>query len=126
MAGTVLITGSNSGIGRAAAELLPAKGSRVVATMRETAKGRGLAEAAKAKGWELQTVELDVRSDASVQAALEQAGDIDILVNNAGFEVWGPLEEMSVEDMKDQFETNVFGPFRLMTAVLPGMRRRGN
>ena len=49
-----------------------------------------------------------------------------MLVNNAGFEVWGPLEEMTVEDLKDQFETNVYGPFRLITAVLPCMRQRGN
>jgi short-subunit dehydrogenase len=49
-----------------------------------------------------------------------------VLVNNAGFEVWGALEEMTVEDLKDQFETNVYGPFRLITAVLPGMRQRGN
>ena len=125
MAETVLITGSNSGIGRAAAERLAAKGYRVVATMRDLGKGRDLAETAKASGWDLQTIQLDVRSDASVQSALSQAGSVDILVNNAGFEVWGPLEEMTVEDLKDQFETNVYGPFRLITAVLPGMRQRG-
>ncbi|TMB96193.1 MAG: SDR family NAD(P)-dependent oxidoreductase [Chloroflexi bacterium] len=49
-----------------------------------------------------------------------------MLVNNAGFEVWGPLEEMTVEDIKDQFETNVFGPFRLILSVVPGMRNRGD
>lgn len=125
MAGTVLITGSNSGIGRATAELLGAKGYRVIATMRDPEKGSDLAEAAKTNGWDLRTVELDVRSDASVGSALREAGDIDVLVNNAGFEVWGPLEEMSVEDLKDQFETNVYGPFRLITGVLPGMRARG-
>lgn len=126
MAKTVLITGSNSGIGRAAVELLAGKGYRVIATMRNLDKGRDFADTARAKGWDLQTVQLDVRSDASVEAALKQAGNVDVLVNNAGFEVWGPLEEMSVEDMKDQFETNVYGPFRLMTAVLPGMRKRGS
>lgn len=125
MAGTVLITGSNSGIGRATAELLAAKGYRVIATMRDSEKGLALAGAARANGWDLRTVELDVRSDASVGSALREAGDIDVLVNNAGFEVWGPLEEMSVEDLKDQFETNVYGPFRLITGVLPGMRARG-
>lgn len=122
---TVLITGTSTGIGRAAAELLATKGYRVLATMRTPDKGRDLVEAAKTSGWDLDLVPLDVRDDASVRSALRQAGDIDVLVNNAGFEVWGPLEEMTVEDLKDQFETNVYGPFRLITAVLPGMRSRG-
>jgi NAD(P)-dependent dehydrogenase (short-subunit alcohol dehydrogenase family) len=117
MTKTVLITGSNSGIGRAAAELLASKGYRVIATMRTPEKGAGN---------DLTIVPLDVRSDSSVQAAIEQAGDIDILVNNAGFEVWGPLEEMTVEDIKDQFETNVYGPFRLIAAVVPAMRNRSS
>jgi NAD(P)-dependent dehydrogenase (short-subunit alcohol dehydrogenase family) len=123
---TVLITGTSSGIGRAAAELLAAKGYRVLATMRAPEKGDDLGASAKANGWDLTIVPLDVRDDSSVQSALKQAGDIDVLVNNAGFEVWGPLEEMTVEDLKDQFETNVYGPFRLITAVLPGMRNRGS
>jgi len=123
---SVLITGTSTGIGRAAAEMLAAKGYRVLATMRTPEKGRDLAENAKANGWDLTVVPLDVRDGASVGGALDQAGDIDVLVNNAGFEVWGPLEEMTVDDVKDQFETNVYGPFRLITAVLPRMRQRGS
>jgi len=123
---SVLITGTSTGIGRAAAEMLVAKGYRVLATMRTPEKGRDLAENAKANGWDLTVVPLDVRDGASVRGALDQAGDIDVLVNNAGFEVWGPLEEMTVDDVKDQFETNVYGPFRLITAVLPRMRQRGS
>jgi len=123
---TALITGTSSGIGRAAAELLAAKDYRVLATLRTPEKGRDLGEAAKANNWDLTCLPLDVRDDASVHSALAEAGDVDILVNNAGFEVWGPLEEMTVEDLKDQFETNVYGPFRLITAVLPGMRTRGH
>ncbi|HEU4759853.1 MAG TPA: SDR family oxidoreductase [Dehalococcoidia bacterium] len=122
---TVLITGSNSGIGRATAELLAARGYRVIATMRSPDKGRDLAETAKAGGWDLAVVPLDVRDDASVQSALRQAGDVDVLVNNAGFEVWGALEEMALTDLTDQFDTNVYGPFRLITALLPAMRKRG-
>jgi len=122
---SVLITGTSTGIGRAAAEMLAAKGYRVLATMRTPQKGDDLAAAAKSNGWDLTVLPLDVRDDASVQSALQKGGDIDILVNNAGFEVWGPLEEMTVDDLKDQFETNVYGPFRLITAVLPGMRQRG-
>jgi NAD(P)-dependent dehydrogenase (short-subunit alcohol dehydrogenase family) len=123
---TVLITGTSSGIGRCAAELLAAKGYQVLATMRTPEKANDLADAAKTNGWDLTLLALDVRDDASVQSALAQVGDIDVLVNNAGFEVWGPLEEMTVDDLKDQFETNVYGPFRLIMAVLPGMRTRGH
>ena len=123
---SVLITGTSTGIGRAAAGMLAAKGYRVLATMRTPDKGRDLAEDAKANGWDLTIVPLDVRDDDSARAALQQAGDIDVLVNNAGFEVWGPLEEMTVDDLKDQFETNVYGPFRLITAVIPRMRQRGS
>jgi len=123
---SVLITGTSTGIGLAAAELLAGKGYRVLATMRTPGKGRDLAEVAKGNGWDLSVIPLDVRDDASVRSALDQAGDIDVLVNNAGFEIWGPLEEMTVEDLKDQFETNVYGPFRLITAVLPRMRQRGS
>lgn len=122
---TVLITGCSSGIGRATAELLAQKGYRVLATMRNPDKGRDLAGAARAQGWQLSLLPLDVRDDASVQAAVGRAGDVDVLVNNAGFEVWGPLEEMSLADLIDQFDTNVYGPFRLISAVLPGMRQRG-
>jgi NAD(P)-dependent dehydrogenase (short-subunit alcohol dehydrogenase family) len=124
MTKSVLITGSNSGIGRATAETLAAKGYRIIATMRTPSKGADLADAAKAAGHDLTIVPLDVTSDDSVKAALEQAGDVDILVNNAGFEVWGPVEEVTVDDLKDQFETNVYGPFRLIKALLPSMRQR--
>jgi len=122
---TVLITGSNSGIGRATAELLAGRGYRVIATMRNVEKGRDLAEAATSNGWDLALVPLDVRSDESVGEAFRQAGEVEVLVNNAGFEVWGPIEEMTTADLADQFETNVYGPFRCISAVLPAMRERG-
>jgi NAD(P)-dependent dehydrogenase (short-subunit alcohol dehydrogenase family) len=123
---TVLITGASSGIGLATAELLGGSGYRVLATMRNPDKGSTLAETAKAKGWDLQLLQLDVCDDASVRAAVAQAGEVHVLVNNAGYEVWGPLEEMAVQNVKDQFETNVYGPFRLMTALIPSMRKRGS
>ena len=122
MAKSVLITGcSTGGIGHATAAKLAAGGYNVFATVRNAARAGDLASADN-----VTVLELDVREQASVDAALAQAGDIDVLVNNAGFEVSGPLEEMTVDDLKDQFETNVYGPFRLMSAVAPGMRARGN
>ena len=123
---TVLITGSNSGIGRATAELLAGRGYRVLATMRNLDKGRDLAEAAKKNGWDLTLLSLDVCKDDSVREAFRQAGQVDVLINNAGFEVWGPIEEMAVGDIADQFDTNVYGPLRCINAVLPSMRERGS
>jgi short-subunit dehydrogenase len=122
MSKSVLITGcSAGGIGAATAKKLAAKGYAVNATVRSAAKAGDLASTDN-----VTILELDVREEASVASAVEKAGNVDVLVNNAGFEVWGPLEEMSVEDMKDQFETNVYGPFRLITKLAPQMRNRGS
>jgi NAD(P)-dependent dehydrogenase (short-subunit alcohol dehydrogenase family) len=124
---TALITGcSTGGIGHALAEILAAKGYRVLATVRNPAKAGDLQDAAKKNNWDLQVLQLDVRDQKSVDAALAEAGQVDVLVNNAGFEVWGPLEEMSVDDIKDQFETNVYGPFRTILGLVPQMRNRGS
>lgn len=117
-----MITGcSEGGIGYETARLLASGGNKVFATVRSATKAGALATT---EG--VIVVELDVRDEDSVKAALAQAGDVDVLVNNAGFEVWGPLEEMTVDDLKDQFETNVSGPFRLILGVLPQMRKRGS
>ena len=124
---TVLITGcSAGGIGHSLATLLAGKGYRVLATVRNPAKAEALEDDAKANGWDLRILQLDVRDDASVKATFAEAGHVDVLVNNAGFEVWGPLEEMSIDDIKDQFETNVYGPLRTMLAIIPQMRNRGS
>ncbi len=123
---SVLITGSNSGIGRATAELLAGRGYRVLATMRNLDKGRDLAEAAEKDGWDVTLLPLDVREDGSVREAFLQAGQVDVLVNNAGFEVFGPLEEVTTDDLTDQFDTNVYGPLRCINAARPAMRERGS
>lgn len=119
---TVLITGcTEGGIGNSLAGKLAAKGYAVFATVRSAAKAGPLARKEN-----VTVLEMDVRDDASVKAGLAAAGDIDVLVNNAGFEIRGAVEEVSVDDIKDQFETNVYGPLRLMLGVLPGMRNRGS
>ena len=124
---TALITGcSAGGIGHALATLLAGKGYRVLATVRNPAKAEALEDDAKANGWDLKVIQLDVRDDASVEAAFAEAGQVDILVNNAGFEVWGPVEEMTIDDIKDQYETNVYGPLRTILAIVPQMRNRGS
>jgi NAD(P)-dependent dehydrogenase (short-subunit alcohol dehydrogenase family) len=122
MAKRVLITGcSTGGVGHALAQQLAGKGYDVVATVRKRDKAGDLNKTDNVK-----VIELDVRNDASVKAALEESGDVDVLVNNAAFEVWGPVEEMTVDDFKDQYETNVFGPLRMIIGLAPQMRNRGS
>jgi NAD(P)-dependent dehydrogenase (short-subunit alcohol dehydrogenase family) len=68
---------------------------------------------------------LDVTDDASVATAVAAAGTIDVLVNNAGIGIGGPIELVPVAEVRRVFETNTFGPLRMMQAVLPQMRARG-
>jgi NAD(P)-dependent dehydrogenase (short-subunit alcohol dehydrogenase family) len=118
----VLITGASSGIGRATAELLAARGYLVFGGVRAAATTRPLA------GVEL--VPLDVRDDASVKACVEdvrsRAGRIDVLINNAGVNLVGAVEETSISQAQVLFDTNVFGTLRMIQAVLPSMRRQGS
>ena len=127
----VLITGCSSGIGREVARRFAAAGFRVYASMRRPeGDGAELRAEAATRGWALGTPALDVTSDASVDAAVsallsETGGRLDVLVNNAGFYLLGPLEETSADELRAQYETNVFGVPRLTRAVLPAMRARG-
>jgi len=113
-----LITGCSSGIGRATAVELAARGYEVVATARRRATLDDLKVA--------QTLELDVDSDASVAAAIAAAGNIDVLVNNAGFGVEGAVETAPLDEVRRMFETNVFGAARMIQAFVPAMRERGS
>jgi len=117
----VLITGASSGIGRATAELLAARGLRVFGGVRAVATTRPLASA--------DLVSLDVRDDASAKACVEEvrsrAGRIDVLINNAGVNLVGAVEETTISQAQALFDTNVIGALRMIQAVLPGMRRQG-
>ena len=114
---TVLVTGASSGIGAAIAHLFHQRGFMVFGTSRSADPGTPS---------EFPMLKLDVKSDASVKACvgevLARAGRLDILVNNAGFALTGAAEETSVEEAKDQFETNYFGVVRMVKTVLPRMR----
>ena len=127
MAGDVaLITGCSTGIGRATALHLARRGYRVHATMRSPERaGAPLVQTAKDEGLALTVVPLDVMDAASCAKALAEAGRIDVLVNNAGLGELGAVEDLDDEQVRRMFETNVFGPLRLMRAVLPGMRAAG-
>ncbi len=114
-----LVTGANSGIGRACAEQLGQAGFRVFGTSRRPRRAR-------TGGPHMLT--LDVRDDASVAACVarvvSQAGRIDLLVNNAGVAAIGALEEIGLDQFKDVVDTNLLGTVRMMRAVLPSMRRQ--
>jgi NAD(P)-dependent dehydrogenase (short-subunit alcohol dehydrogenase family) len=116
-----LVTGVSSGIGREIAQLLAERGARVFGTVRSPRSDSSI------HGVEL--VSMEVTDDASVngavQSIVQKTGPIQILVNNAGYSLMGALEETSVEEARQQFETNFFGLLRVTNAVLPGMREQG-
>jgi len=119
----VLITGCSSGIGHATAERLLADGYPVYATARRPESLEALA----ARG--AITLALDVTDEESMQAAvsrvIEAEGGVGVLVNNAGYSQSGAVESIALDEVRRQFETNVFGLIRMCQLVLPGMRARG-
>ena len=121
---TVLVTGSNSGIGRSTALRLASEGYRVFAAMRDTAKAAKLLELAAKANVEVQPIVLDVNDDASVREAIasieSDGGGVDVLINNAGIAMNATTEDIDIE----QAETNYWGVIRCIQAVLPGMRAR--
>src|ERR687886_1914557 len=120
----VLITGCSTGIGRATAERLAKNGHTVYATARRPDSIKDLEEAG------CKTLALDVTDEESMAAAVaavEQAeGAVGALVNNAGYSQSGAIEDVSMDSVRRQFETNVFGLMRMCQLVLPGMRRQGS
>ena len=125
----VLITGASSGIGRATALYLAEKGYSVIGTSRSAERLAPLQAESSKRRLPITTVELDIDTAGVVEEMLpllvREHGGINVLVNNAGYGLWGPLEGLSIEELKAQFETNFFAPFRLIKAVLPGMVERG-
>lgn len=126
---TVLVTGGTDGLGRATALLFASEGYRVFAAGRSSQKRAALEQLAKKRNVELETLELDVTSDESANRAIaevtKRAGPVDVLVNNAGVAIAATMEEITIEDLRRQFETNVFSMVRMSQRVLPGMRERG-
>jgi short-subunit dehydrogenase len=122
VAKAVLITGCSTGIGRATAEHLAARGHTVYATARRPETLEDL----EAKG--CKTLALDVTDEGSMQAAVktveEAEGAVGVLVNNAGYSQSGAIESIPLDSVRKQFETNVFGLIRMCQLVLPGMRRQ--
>src|SRR5215207_4270467 len=117
---TVLITGCSTGIGRACAQRLARAGHTVYATARRVESIDDL------RGAGCRTLALDVTDEGSMKAAVEaveaEQGAVGALVNNAGYSQSGAIETVSLDDLRRQFETNVFGLVRMCQLVLPGMR----
>jgi NAD(P)-dependent dehydrogenase (short-subunit alcohol dehydrogenase family) len=118
----VLITGCSTGIGRATAQRLARGGLTVYASARRPESIEDLARAG------CRTLALDVTEEESMQAAVEEVeraeGAVGALVNNAGYSQSGAVETVELDDVRRQFETNVFGLLRMAQLVLPGMRRQ--
>ncbi|MBK01296.1 MAG: hypothetical protein CL464_02390 [Acidimicrobiaceae bacterium] len=123
-----LITGANSGLGRATALLLAQKGHKVYAGMRNLEKGSKLLELAK--DCDLSAIQIDVTDDDSVLACaneINENGDsVDVLVNNAGVALNSVTEDIDIEKAKEVMDVNVWGPVRCVKAFVPGMRTRGS
>ena len=117
MSKVVLITGGSSGIGKSIGEFLSQKGFTVYGTSRNPEKISNSL---------FPLIALDVRDANSIQSAvakiIEETGRLDIVINNAGVGITGPLEEIPMEEIKNNFETNFFGPIEVMKAALPQMR----
>ncbi len=125
-----LITGCSSGIGYETALALARANYFTFATMRDTGKSDKIQEIAKKENLNLEVVELDVDKEDSIKSAvkkiLEQKSRIDVLVNNAGYGLFGCVEDITIDDLKAQFETNFFGVVRLIQEIAPTMRKQGS
>lgn len=125
-----VVTGANSGIGRATALHLAESGHNVYGTVRSVSRAGKLLDAAEERGVEVELVELDIASDTSVRDGfgqiLEHAGHVDHLVNNAGIGGNGVVEESSSERLMDVMNVDLCGAVRCLQEVLPSMRARGS
>ena len=125
-----LVTGRSSGIGLETSLALARDGYFTYASMRDTRKASVIEEKAKKENLKLKVIQLDVDDKDSIKNAvsqiLKEKNKIDILVNNAGYGIFGCLEDISIEELKEQFETNFFGVVRLIHETLPTMRKQGS
>ena len=125
-----IVTGTSSGIGFETALVLAKEGYFTYATMRDTTKSGKIKEIAQKENLKINVLELDVDDENSVKDAiahvLDQKQRIDVLVNNAGWGLWGCVEDVSIDEFKEQFETNFFSIIRLIQEVAPAMRKQSS
>ena len=123
-----LVTGSSSGIGFETCLTLARNGFLTYATMRNLGKGATIQSVATKEGLPIRVVQLNVTEERSINDAIHSiksdVGKIDVLVNNAGYGLNGAFEDLAMEEIKAQYETNLFGVIRVTQAVLPIMRKQ--
>ena len=125
-----LVTGSSSGIGFETSLALARNGFHTFATMRDLGKDQKIKQIIEKEDLSIEILELDVDNEESVNRAIktvsEKKGRIDVLVNNAGYGMWGTVEDVSINEFKEQFETNFFSIIRLIQKVAPIMRKQNS
>ena len=130
MENVAVVTGSSSGIGFETSLALAREGYFTFATMRDIKKADAVKKIAEEENLPLKVIELDVDNEDSVENAIKSIIDekqrIDVLVNNAGWGIWGTGEDVSLEEFREQFETNFFSIVRLIQKVAPTMRKQGS
>ena len=123
-----VVTGSSSGIGYETSLILARNGYLTYATMRDLEKSVTIKSVATKERLPLRVVQLNVTEEGSIMDAVHSiitdVGKIDLLVNNAGYGLNGAFEELAMEEIKAQYETNLFGVIRVTQAVLPIMRKQ--
>ena len=123
-----VVTGSSSGIGFETSLTLARSGFLTYATMRNLGKGATIKSVATEEGLPIHVVQLNVTEERSINDAIHSiksdVGKIDVLVNNAGYGLNGAFEDLAMEEIKAQYETNLFGVIRVTQAVLPIMRKQ--
>lgn len=127
---TVLVTGCSSGIGYATCLVFARNNFATYGSVRDLSKAERIQEITNKEKLPLKIIRLDVNEDESIRIAIQKiifdSGGIDILINNAGYGMFGPIEEISIKEIKEQFETNFFGTIRLIKAIVPIMRKQRN
>ena len=125
-----LVTGSSSGIGFETSLALARNGFHTFATMRDLGKDEKIKQIIEKEDLSIEILELDVDNEESVNRVIktvsEKKGRIDVLVNNAGYGMWGTVEDVSIDEFKEQFETNFFSIIRLIQKVAPIMRKQSS
>ncbi len=125
-----LVTGSSSGVGLETSLALARDGYHTFASMRNIGKAGELEYAAKKENLSIDVIELDVDKEESIVSAIKKVvadgGRLDVLVNNAGYGQFGCTEDLSVDDFRNQFETNFFSIIRIIQEVAPIMRKQNS
>jgi len=125
-----LVTGCSSGIGLETSLALAREGFYTFAAMRDLNKNHEIKQSIEKENLPIEIIEMDVDDDQSVNSAvkniLAKKEKIDILVNNAGYGMWGTVEDVSIQEFKEQFETNFFAIIRMIQKIAPIMRKQNN